>query len=159
MILPFSLIERVAIGPQPDAADASVLDFNDGRRLSRRQLTESVLVLASVGKGKTTLAKTFGRALLRDHCGGLVLTVKSSQVDEIRAMCVAEERVFDLIEFGPGCGHVFNPLQGEESSAEAAALLVEIADLLAARGNRGGGENESFWREQLSIILRNVFVL
>ena len=89
MILPFSLIERVAIGPQPDAADASVLDFNDGRRLSRRQLTESVLVLASVGKGKTTLAKTFGRALLRDHCGGLVLTVKSSQVDETFARDLA----------------------------------------------------------------------
>lgn len=159
MISLFSLIERVAIGPEPDPADAPVLDLRDGRRLSRRQLTESVLVLASVGKGKTTLAKTFGRAFLRDHCGGLVLTVKGSQVEEVRAMCAAEERQPDLIEFGPGSSHVFNPLQGEESSAEAAALLVEIADLLAARRSRGGGENESFWREQLGIILRNLFVL
>ncbi len=154
----FSVIERLAIGKRPDPADEIVLDFGDGHTLSRRGLCESVLAIAGSGKGKTTLARTLNRAMLRDRFGGLVLCVKRSQVQEFLALAKAEGREHDCIVLAPGQGHVFNPLANEASSAEAAALLGEIAEVLANRV-RDGGENEAFWRAQLGIILRNLFVL
>jgi type IV secretory pathway TraG/TraD family ATPase VirD4 len=153
-----SAIERLAIGKPRDPADEALLDFGGRQMLSRRQLGESLLCMASPGKGKTTLARTLYRAMLRDCFGGLVLCVKHSQVQEFLALAKAEGRERDCILLAPGRGSVFNPLEGEASSAEAAALLGEIAEVLANRV-RDGGENESFWREQLGIVLRNLFVL
>ncbi len=151
-------IESLAIGRSLPSPLEPLLDFRSGRTLTRRDLAESVLVLASVGKGKTTLGGTFARAFLRDRQGGLFLTVKRSQIEDVRRMCRLEGRERDLVVLGPGMGHRFNPLEEEPSSAEAAALVAEIAEVLASR-TRGGGENESFWRQQLGIILRNLFTL
>ncbi|MFT3784078.1 MAG: TraM recognition domain-containing protein [Nibricoccus sp.] len=154
----FSVIERIAVGKQIDLADEALLNFGGGCILSRRQLCESILVIASPGKGKTTLGRTLYRAMLRDCFGGLVLCVKHSQVQEFLALAMAENRDRDCIVLAPGHGHVFNPLEHETESGEAAALLGEIAEVLANRV-RDGGENEAFWRAQLGIILRNLFVL
>ena len=153
-----SFIERIAIGQEPDPADLPVLKFNSKQSLTRRNLTESVLVIADVGTGKTTLLRTISRAMLRDRFGGLVLCVKLSQIEEFRSACAAEGRENDLIILTPGRGHAFNPLVGETNSAEAAALLVELAEVLAAR-TREGGDNDAFWRAQLGIIMRNLFAL
>lgn len=154
----FSVIERLAIGKSIDPADEIILNFGGGHTLTRRQLCESILATASPGKGKTTLARTLGRAMLRDSFGGLVLCVKHSQVQEFLTLSKAEGRDRDCIVLAPGRGHAFNPLAGETNSAEAAALIGEIAEVLASRV-RDGGENEAFWRAQLGIILRNLFVL
>jgi type IV secretory pathway TraG/TraD family ATPase VirD4 len=153
-----SFIERIAIGCAPDPADTPVLDFGHGRQLTRRNLTESVLVLAGTGRGKTTLARTLYRAMLRERYGGLVLCVKHSQVAEFQTLCRCEDRERDCFVLAPGGGHAFNPLRGETNSAEAAALVAELAEVLADRV-RDGGENEAFWRAQLGIILRNLFTL
>ncbi|MBI2516001.1 MAG: type IV secretory system conjugative DNA transfer family protein [Opitutae bacterium] len=152
------LIERIAIGAEPDPADMPVLGFGDGLTVTRRQLTESVLVLASVGTGKTTLSRTLSRAMLRDRFGGLVLCVKQSQVGDFARTCALESRECDLIVLGPGRNQVFNPLAAETSSSEAAALVSELAEVLAERVKEGG-ENDAFWRAQLGIILRNLFTL
>lgn len=154
----FSFLERLTIGPAPNPAEVPVLDIGNGHRLNRRDLTEAILVLASVGKGKTTLANTLVRALLRDRSGGLVLAVKASQITETQAMCAAEGRQRDLIVFGPWHRHVFNPLTNERNSAEAAALIGELAEVLSDKV-RDGGENDAFWRTQLEIILRNLLTL
>ena len=126
--------------------------------MTRRELCESILAIASPGKGKTTLARTLYRATLRDRFGGLVLCVKHSQVEEFLSLARIEQRERDCMVLAPGCGHSYNPLANETSSAEAAALLGEIAEVLSGRV-RDGGENEAFWRAQLGIILRNLFVL
>jgi type IV secretory pathway TraG/TraD family ATPase VirD4 len=151
-------IERIGIGGDPDLADVPLLDFGDDRHLTRRQCTESILGIGSMGSGKTTLARTITRGLLRDRFGGLILCVKGSQIEEIQTCCRAESREKELIHLGPGTGHVFNPLAHERSSAEAAALVSELAEVLGERV-RDGGENDAFWRTQLNIILRNLFVL
>jgi len=121
-----SFLKGVAFGPDLDAADVPLLDFGTGNTLTRRHLTESVLGIAGIGTGKTTLARTISRAMLRDRFGGLVLCVKGSQIKEFRSLCEAEGRMGDLIELGADSGNVFNPLAGEASSAEAAALLGEL---------------------------------
>jgi type IV secretory pathway TraG/TraD family ATPase VirD4 len=152
-----SAFERILIGPDPDPADERVMDFRNGEVLSRRDLTESVLVMASVNKGKTTLLRTPARAMLRDGFGGLVLVVKGSLVDNFTEFARAEGRESDLVVLRPGGGHGFNPLENETDPAEAAALLAELSDALAEK--RRDGMNESFWREQLAIILRNVLTI
>lgn len=151
-----SLLESVAIGPDPDPADAPLLQFSNGQNFTRRSACEALLVLASVGGGKTTLLRTIERAYLRDGMGGLVLSVKASVIPEFKSLAKNEGRESDVIILGhPGI--VFNPLEGEMSSAEAAALVCEIAQ--AIHGQSSGSENEAFWREQLSILLRNLFTL
>jgi type IV secretory pathway TraG/TraD family ATPase VirD4 len=153
-----SLLERLAIGPDPDPADLPLLDFGEDREFTRRHFTESVLAIGGIGTGKTTLVRTIDRAMLRDGFGGLVLCVKGSQVREFESVCAAEGREGDLIVLGPNCGSVINPLAGETNSAEAAALFGELAEVLSER-IREGGENDAFWRAQLGIILRNLFTL
>lgn len=152
-----SALERLLIGPEPDPADEPLLRFATGETLSRRALTESLLVMASVGKGKTTLLRTPLCAMLRDGFGGLVPVVKGSLVDDVARFVRAEDRERDLIVLRPGGAHVFNPLEHESRPDEAAALLAELSDVLAGRKHEG--ENEAFWREQLAIILRHLFTL
>jgi hypothetical protein len=122
--------ERVLIGYDADPAYETILDFRNGEVLSRRDLTESMLVVASVNKGKTSLLRTPARAMLRNGFGGLVLVVKGSLVDNFTEFARAEGRERDLIVLRPGGGHGFNPLENETDPAEAAALLAELSDAL-----------------------------
>jgi type IV secretory pathway TraG/TraD family ATPase VirD4 len=152
----FSYIERIAAGPEFDLMDRPLLDFGEGHKMSVRAMFESLLVVASVGKGKSTLAKTPCLALLQDNWGGLVLTVKRSQLDEFRSLAQSAGREWDVIVIAPGAA-VFNPLEGEDNPSEAAALVSELAEVLA--GKTRSNENESFWSAQLNIILKNLFTL
>jgi len=51
-----------------------------------------------------------------------------------------------------------NPLAGQTNPNEAADLIGELAEVLAEKV-KGGGENDAFWRAQLTIVLRNLFTL
>ncbi|MBS0657736.1 MAG: type IV secretion system DNA-binding domain-containing protein [Verrucomicrobia bacterium] len=154
----YSFLESALVGPKRDERDEPLLRFGNGRTLTQRAYFESVLVLASVGKGKTTLARTLYRGMLRDRFGGLVLVVKASQIAEFRAVAQLEAREADCIFLGPGHPDRFNPLEGERRISEATALVMELAEAVSNRVQEGG-ENDAFWRQQLSIILRNLFAL
>ena len=153
-----SIVERIGIGAAPNSADGVLLDTGFDHEITRGALTESVLVMAGTNKGKTTLGRTLYRAMLRDRWGGLVLCVKQSQIAEFQEACRLENREKDCLVLSPGGAHAFNPFAGETSAAEAAALVAEISEVLAGKV-RDGGDNESFWRAQLGIILRNLFTL
>lgn len=150
-------LERALIGSEPITGNEALLNFRKGRRLNRKAFTEGILTMASIGRGKTTLLKTPVRAMLRDGFGGLIPIVKGSLVDDMRACVLAESREADLIVFGPGRGQVFNPFDGITEPAEAAAVLVELSEVLSGRRNES--TNEQFWREQVAIILRHLFTL
>lgn len=152
-----SVLERLFIGREMHPSNQLLIDFRNGEVLTRNALTEGVLVMASINKGKTTLLRTPLRAMLRDGFGGLVPVVKGSLVPGVVEFARAENRERDLIVLGPGAKHVFNPLEHEASPAEAAALLAELSEVLAGRAR--DGVNEAFWREQLAIILRHLFAL
>lgn len=149
--------ERLIVGPEPSPAVEPLLCFSKGQTLSRNDLTESVLVVASINKGKTTLLRTPLRAMLRDGFGGLIPVVKGSLIPSVVEFARAEGRERDVVVLGPQAKHVFNPLEHETRPAEAAALLAELSEVLAGRAR--DGTNEAFWREQLAIILRHLFTL
>lgn len=153
-----TLIERAFIGAEVDPADEAILRFPNGETLSRRGLTESILAVASVGKGKTTLLGTPLRAMMRDGFGGLILVVKGSLMADVSGFARSENRERDLIVLRPGDSHVFNPLENETEPSEAAALLAELSEALAERKRDSSG-TEAFWQEQLAIILRHLFTL
>lgn len=153
----FTLLERMAAGPVPGPLDSPVLDFRNGRILQKRALMEAILIMGSIGKGKTTLAKTILSGMLKHGFGGLVLVVKGSQIRDIQELCRLAGREKDCLILAPGAGHVFNPIQDSTDIAEATDLLVELSEILSP--SSGKGENESFWREQLVIILKNLLAL
>lgn len=154
----FSFIERIGIGPEIDSLDRHILDFRDGRKATNRDFMNGIMAIADKGTGKTTLARTLYRAMLREGYGGLVLCVKSSQIGEFLASAKAEGRENDCLVLAAGGPHAFNPLEGETNPNEAAALVGELAEVLAEKV-KGGGENDAFWRSQLAIILKNLFTL
>ena len=153
-----SSFEHLLIGGSDDPRDEALLCFSPQRTLTQRAFYEGVLVLASVGKGKTTLARTLCRALLRDGCGGLVLAVKASQVDEFISQMRCEGRSDDCVLLGPTSDHCFNPLEQEVDPNEATALVSELAEVISGKISEGNGQDE-FWSQQLTIVLRNLFTL
>ena len=154
----FSAFERALVGGSDDPRDCPLLRFPPGRLFTQRAFFEGILVMASVGRGKTTLARTLCRALLRDYFGGLVLTVKSSQVAEFRDLMRFEDREQDCVLLGPGHANCFNPLEHETDANEAAALVMELSEVLASQASEGR-KDEVFWQQQLAIILRHLFTL
>lgn len=153
-----SFIERIVIGPDVSCVDVPLVSFPGDRQLLRRDFHKGIGVFASPDAGKTTLARTLYRALLRDRQGGLVLTVKRAQIEEFLGLCKMEQREEDCLVIRPGGGFCFNPLEGETRISEAAAFVGELAEVLADKV-RDGGENEAFWRVQLEIVLKNLFQL
>lgn len=154
----FRFLERIFIGREPNSLDLPLLAFTKGRTLCRRDFHKGLLVLGSPDSGKTTLARTLYRSLLRDEQGGLVLCVKAAQVEEFLHLCAREGRGQDCLVIAPGNGHRFNPLEAETDINEAAAFLGELAEVLSERTS-GTGDDAAFWRTQLEIILRNLFKL
>ena len=158
MIRALEIVEAVFWGQPEEELNLPLLAFPQGQQLTLRDAFENVLFIGSQGSGKTTSARTYYRALLKEQFGGLVLCVKESQLREFLTLCQECDRAGDVIVFGQKEKHVFNPLEGV-SIAEATSLLVEIAEVLGERGRSGVSENETFWRQQCEIALRNLLVL
>jgi len=154
----FRALESVVIGRDQNPIDIPLVKHRHGHVLSRRDFHKGIAVLGSPDSGKTTLARTLYRALLRDQQGGLVLCVKAGQVEEFRDLCALEQRGQDCLVIAQGNGHRFNPLENETDISEAAAFVGELAEVLSDRTETSGAES-AFWRAQLDIILRNLFKL
>src|SRR5437870_994558 len=93
--------ERLIVGPEPSPAVEPLVCFRNGETLSRNDFTESVLVIASINKGKTTLLRTPLRAMLRDGFGGLIPVVKGSLIPSMVEFARAEGRERDVVVLGP----------------------------------------------------------
>lgn len=158
MIRPIEIMEEVFWGKPGDELDTPLLNLAAGQTLTLRDAFEHMLFIGSQGSGKTSSARTLYQAYLRQQFGGLVLCVKESQVKAFLDVCNECGRAKDVIVFGPNEKHVFNPLEGA-SLSEATALLLELAEVLSERAQPGRTENETFWRQQSEMALKNLLVL
>ena len=151
MIRPIEIMEEVFWGKPGDELDTPLLNLAAGQTLTLRDAFEHMLFIGSQGSGKTSSARTLYQAYLRQQFGGLVLCVKESQVKAFLDVCNECGRAKDVIVFGPNEKHVFNPLEGA-SLSEATALLLELAEVLSERANRGvrkmrlSGGSKARWR-------------
>jgi DNA polymerase III delta prime subunit len=84
MIRPLEIVEQVFWGQPEEELNLPLLAFPQGQQLTLRDAFENVLFIGSQGSGKTTSARTYYRALLKEQFGGLVLCVKESQLHEFR---------------------------------------------------------------------------
>jgi type IV secretory pathway TraG/TraD family ATPase VirD4 len=149
-------IESALIGPEPSVSEREMLQLSQ-LTLTRRSLTEGMLAIASIGRGKTTLLRTPLRAMLRDGWGGLIPTVKDSMIADMSECICAESRDADLILFDDKAHSVFNPFASITDINEAAALLTGVSEALN-KGNHTGSD-ASFWKQQLQLVLRHLFAL
>jgi hypothetical protein len=123
-------------------------------------------LMGQTGSGKSTAGKHMAKSLLSKGCGGLVTTVKSTDVGNWLQWCAETGRLDDVIlihpeqpwkwnwlasiyqEHGDGAGHTWNAVQA----------FTEVCSAASEDGHRNHG-NDSFWIENAKRSLRNTLDL
>jgi hypothetical protein len=154
----FDVLENTFLGRSIDELDESILSFPGGQVITLRDLHQLVLILGSIGSGKTNLLTTFLTALIGNLQSGLILVVKQTAIDHAVNLITSLGREQDLILFGPGERHVLNLADSFQSPTDATAALLDCMDAVLG-GSRVGGEDSQFWRSLLEICLTNLFCL
>lgn len=151
----------------PDAADMCVRPkqprggFLAGHRAWKfSRLTENVIILGSVGSGKTAcvmnafLDELVGARALKLPTGGLVLDFKGDYYSKIERLSAKHNRQADLVVLSPESGHIWNPLDTDEPAREVAARFVAAMKALGQQDN-----NTSFFADQAETFLENAISL
>jgi type IV secretory pathway TraG/TraD family ATPase VirD4 len=152
----FEAFESLLIGPEKGKDQESVLQVGDFT-LDCKAMTEGILTLGSIGRGKSTLLRTLLRGMLRHDFGGLIPTVKPSMLSDAIECIRKEGRCRDLVLLEASGAHVFNPFESSTSPSEAAALMKGVVDALSPK--QMDHQDGDFWQRQLEIILRHLFAL
>jgi type IV secretory pathway TraG/TraD family ATPase VirD4 len=157
MIRALEILEEMLWGKPDDELDLPLMEIPGLGPFTVRDAFQNVGFVGSIGSGKTTSAKTYYRALLLEQFGGLVLSVKETQIEEIVSLARDCGRERDVIILGVQQGHRFNPLDGA-SVITATELLVDLSDVISGR-SRGEGDNAGFWRATCKIMVERLVVL
>ncbi len=152
-----------------DLDDAIVYFVNNDPHVTPwtlRHALEGVQIFGGIGSGKTSgSGQTLALKYLKYGFGGLVLTVKSDEVDTWKKYCQRTNRMQDLIILEPNGPYSFNFLQYEsESSGGKEALTENIVEVLktvikASQEKDGGGSDNAFWANALDMLMFNVIDL
>jgi hypothetical protein len=144
--------------------DQRLLSWSKLAAFSLDKAWAGTFITGSPGSGKTTgSARTIAESYLRAGFGGLVMTVKPSEIRLWQEYCGRAGRSKDLILLRPGQG--FNFLDHElqragsgagltENIAELLAIGAEIADSGNGQG-RAGQEEGAFWLHARKQACRN----
>ncbi len=111
-------------------------------------------IWGSTGSGKSTGSLAgICRAFLRAGFGGIFLTAKPEDRDVYLRYCREENRLDDVLLFGPDYSLKYNPIDAELDRTDAGGGIVENLNMLLAtvfeineKKGSGGGNEESFWR-------------
>jgi len=151
--------------PPLDPLDQPILYFGENDPFSVRDSFEGVHIFGGIGSGKTSgSGATLARAFLNAGYVGLVLTAKPDEPNLWRKYARETGRKNDLIFFGPRHSEQFNALEYEARHSHATAgvteNLVQLFETLGqiderTSGGNGGGENATYWRNQLRLLVRN----
>ena len=148
-----------------DPLDKPVLFFSPDDPFTIRDSFEGLHIFGGIGSGKTSGSGAFfARAYLTAGYGGLVLTAKPDETDLWINYAKETGRFDDLMIFGPDRELRFNALEYEaENSREGSGITENIVQLFGTlgqidsrtSGQKSGGENETYWRNQLHLMARN----
>lgn len=111
-----------------------------------RDAVTNVLTFGATGSGKTSgVLRTLLQAYLRAGYGGLILTTKPGDYDEVRQWAKETGRLDDLIRFAPDEKHRFSFLTYESRrpgrGSGQTESLVKLFTTLSESIERGGGES------------------
>lgn len=123
-------------------------------------------VVGSNGSGKSSgSARYLIIKYLMAGYGGLVLSVKPTELDDWREYCRLTGREQDLLVLEPGGEHQFNFLEYEASQASGASALtdnmVEVIKTVVRAGEAqdAGKSDDAFWEKALDMLMFNVIDL
>jgi len=132
-----------------------------------RDACAGTICFGGLGSGKTT---TTGATLLRKVMslgfGGLILTVKTDEIDLIKKYAKETGRLDDLIIVEPESDkYVFDFVQYEAQHRPAGISISEnlvtvLKQIINAREDKDGGKHDDmFWSDSLDMLLVNTFEL
>lgn len=139
-----------------------------GHKYTFRDLTGHVLVKGQSGSGKTSSTlRQLMVDLALNHCGGIILTSKRSDVDdwlqffEMLKKKGVVDRTNDIVVFGENENqYSFSPLEYYQSSGRGAntnnivQLLYDFVRLEKfINGDEGSGKEADFWRNAVKRML------
>lgn len=150
----------------PDKLDESLIVIKDKLNWTARNAVEGVQIFGGIGSGKTSgSGRTLALKYLAAGYGGLVLTVKPTELDEWHRYCQLTGREADLLVVEPGGNHSFNFLDYESKvSGEGNALTENIVQVLktvirAGEEKAHGKADDPFWENALDMLMFNVIDL
>lgn len=142
--------------------DQPILWLSPQDTLTVRQLMEGVLVLGSSGSGKSSgPGRMLLSSMMRAGFGGLVLTVKPTDTDDVVRIARETGREHQLIIVSPEKKWRFDALAYECSRPGKGAGLTEnistLLNTLIELGERQerGGSSEQYWQRATQQLIRH----
>ena len=147
--------------------DFPILKMEGQPGFTLRNAVEGVQVFGGIGSGKTTgSGATLALKYLKAGYGGLVLTVKKSEVDHWKKYCQATNRLDDLIIVSPENPYCFNFINYEAMAPKelGGGLTDNIANLFKTlitvdELSKGKMGDDPFWENALNMLLYNTIDL
>lgn len=130
----------------------------DNTAYTFRHAVTGCQAFGSTGSGKTTGAGFFFLSrLMSAGCGGLILTSKPTDKDDILEYCRLTGRSKDLVVIEPGGKEYFNFLKYESTgdkifTANVVELLQVVIRSREAKSQQGG-QSDRFWTESLDLLI------
>jgi hypothetical protein len=156
-------LSKMISGKDPWNLDFPLFQWSPFDVFSLRNAVESVCIMGELGAAKSTgSAAWILLKYLSIGMGGLVCCVKPGERELIEAYAKQTGRGDSLIIVSPGnqwkCNLIRYVLMRPGitgSRVEAVVSLLMTIVEAAERGERGGGQDQSFWRRSLRQILRD----
>jgi hypothetical protein len=128
-----------------------------------RDASEGVLIMGSIGSGKTSgSGSAIATTLLQSGYGGLVLTAKTDEAKRWLRLCERSGRSADCIHVTPASGHKLNVLQYEvqrpgDRVSKTDDLLALFRAITSALSRTDGGESkDQFWTQAPDALMKNL---
>jgi hypothetical protein len=117
--------------------------------ISLNQAASGILATGQIGAGKTSLISILARSIIEQGAACCWCTVKPDETQHAVDIITKAGRAKDLVVFGPGHGHTFNPLsyvlKKEGGTPEMFAAHLTRWNALLQQSQSTSSSHEQFW--------------
>ncbi|MEM8667418.1 MAG: TraM recognition domain-containing protein [Planctomycetota bacterium] len=142
-----------------------LLNFSEHDPWTIRNSFEHVFAAGQTGSGKSSgSAKTLVKAMMKAGYGGLLCTAKPGDAETYRQWAEDVGRGDSVVVFGFGQPWKFNPCDyelrvastyGVSATKNLVDLLVDLSDTVGRKEGKGGGDDQTYWSDQLRALCTN----